>query len=383
MTLSSPSARRCCLWVLAWTLSAAPQALFAQEEPAPAEGAVVEDSWRPAVEIHGLGSWFYAKTDGNAYLGGTESGEYRNSEFALNVKAEPVRNLEIRAQFDFEQTGEEREVELDFAFVEWRVSDALRFRFGQAQQPLGLYTEIFDVGTLRPFLSLPSSFYGPVGLAVESYLGVAITGNRPLSSGWNLGYDLYGGGVDLNHGRELALPTEGEEAEDEVESLKDVLGGRLNLESPTGRLSFGASIFAGRETDTKRRHQNVALHGQYLTDRLWLRSEVAYHDEIDEHTSKAGYVEAAWFLTRRWQVAGRYDRIQSDSEEKLPRDLASLLEHRDVAFGLNFWPAENLVLKLSIHGVEGNQIARGGEEGDDALGDLKTRYAAFGAQFSF
>jgi hypothetical protein len=370
---------------LVLTLSPVSRGLLAQEEPAPAaaEGEVT-DSWRPSVELHGLGGWFYAKTDGNAYLGGTESGEYRNAQMALNLKAEPLRNLEIRAQFDWEQTGEERDVELDYAFAEWRVSDALRLRFGQAQQPFGLYSEVFDVGTIRPFLSLPSSFYGPVGLAVESYLGVGITGNRPLPSGWNLAYDLYGGGVDLDHGRDLTPGGEEDEGGEELESLRDVVGGRLNLESPTGRLGLGASLYAGRENDTKRRHQNVALHGQYLTDRLWLRSEVAYHEEVDEHTSKVGYVEAAWFLTRRWQIAGRYDRIQSDSEERVPSELASLLEHRDVAFGLNFWPVENLVLKLSIHGVEGNQIARGGEEGDaDAPGDRKTRYAAFGAQFSF
>ena len=70
-----------------------------------------------------------------------------------------------------------QDVELDYAFAEWFVSDALKIRMGRVKHPFGLYGEIFDVGTLRPFYLLPQSIYGPNGFTAKAYNGVGLTGN--------------------------------------------------------------------------------------------------------------------------------------------------------------------------------------------------------------
>lgn len=358
-----------------WGVKPAQARVAARDEPA-AEPA----GWSPSLEWHGFGSWFYGKTDGNAYLGGSHDGDYRNFDMGLDLKAEPVENLEIRAQVSWDQDGDEKNANIDYGFAEWRFSDALRLRVGQAQHPFGLYTEVFDIGTLRPFLSLPQSFYGPVGLAVESYKGLGLTGSRALRGGWRANYDAYGGGVDLTVQNEL-LGGGAAAQRAANDSLDDVLGGRLSFEAPGGALSFGASAYGGREIDTRRRHRNVALHGQYLTDDLWLRAEAGRHEERGEQTARAGYLEAAYFLTPHWQAAGRYDRVQTDVEEPVPGDLRSVLTHREVALGLNYWFNRLFVLKLSLHDVKGNRFTTA--ESVDAPAEEKTRYFAFGAQFTF
>jgi hypothetical protein len=48
----------------------------------------------------------------------------------------------------------------DYGFAEWRFSDALRLHAGRMKHPFGIYSEIFDVGTLRPFYTLSQSVYG-------------------------------------------------------------------------------------------------------------------------------------------------------------------------------------------------------------------------------
>jgi hypothetical protein len=356
------------------------------QEPASIPDAVAEEtSWSPQVELHGFGSWAYGNTDGNGYLVGSEDGDYGHSNFALNIAAEPIRDLWIRAQIDLQAADEETEVEFDYGFVEWRFSDALRLRVGQAQQPFGLYAEIFDVGTLRPFLTLPQSIYGPVELVAESYQGAGLTG-RLRSGDWEVDYDAYFGGIVLHAGDPLAF-LEAEEPE-EVEAVRDTIGGRLNITSPIADLSFGVSGFMGEKTEDKSRHKVYAAHVQHLANKLWLRAEAGWLDD-DAETAHSGYLEAAYFLTPKWQLASRYEWLDSEPAEEQPRIFDPLFEHREKAIGINYWHSSSLVLKLSFHEVRGNRFAR--PEDPEAVqqaieeGSLshKTRLIAIGAQFSF
>lgn len=360
----------------------------AQEVSGDGAAALASDAgWKSSVEWHGFGSWHYGRTDSNGYLGGVKGGEYGNFDAGLIVAAEPIENLAVRAQISGEQEGGgTSDFAVDYAFAEWRFSDALRLRVGKAKHPFGIYTEIFDIGTARPFLSLPQAFYGPVGLSDEAYLGVGLTGRRDFANGWSSTFDVYAGGVDLHLQPELLGAGEINSSED-IESLKDVLGARLAFTPPTPGLSIGTSAYTGREKSTARRHLNVAVHGEYLTDRLWLRSEIGRHEEQDEQTADAGYLEAAWFLTDDWQVAARFERVDTSLEQALTSAERRLIQHRDLALGLNRWFSRSLVLKLSVHEVAGNRFTM---REDAALGsatpappDHKTRLIAVGAQFTF
>ena len=339
------------------------------------------------VHLHGFGSWAYGNTDANTYLSGLPDGNYREGAFALDLSANVGERLRIVSQIEVRDTVEDSEIELDYAFAEWRFSDRITLRAGKVKQPFGISTEVFDVGTLRPFLTLPQAVYGPVGIIAEAYQGVGFTGSFPVSS-WRLAYDVYGGGI-VN----VVLPTPEAFLEGEpllgVEEVtnRDVIGGRIVAETPVPGLSFGASAYTGIEVGSNRRTVG-GIQAEYLTDKWSVRTEYA-HETVEEDLDVDGfYAEVAYRITPRWQVAGQYGRSTTELTEVDVTTGQSLLDHEERAIGLNYWFSHGLVFKLGYHQVDGNRLALPDPEELAALvnsGELRTRtnLVEFGVQFSF
>jgi hypothetical protein len=350
--------------------------------------AAADDSAQ-RVEVHGLGGWAYGNSDGNHYLGGTDEGEYNNANMALNVSAHPEERLAIVGQVEWRIEGEaEAEVELDFVFAEWRFSDAAHVRVGKVKQPFGLSTEVFDVGTLRPFYALPQAVYGPVGFVAEGYVGVGLTGRFETRRRWELDYDAYVGGqiVEEYEAPEAVLfgvPLAGQGFHSET--TRDMFGGRLTLTTPFG-LRLGGSGYSGKTHDRQRR-SGFGGHAEYALGVWSLRAEAA-REESPEHRKRAAYVEAARRFGPHWQVALQYGHLRSELLDLPVPAEPGLLEHDEIALGLNYWVRPGFVLKASVHHVDGNRLA--GPEVDELFqefveGELrrKTKLFLVAAQFTF
>jgi Phosphate-selective porin O and P len=353
-------------------------ALSAKPEPARAQET------ERAAQIHGFGTESYGKTGGNnEYSVGDPKGDYDHGAMSLVVLARSGDKLSIATNVALDQTTSGFTPSLEYAFAEWRFSDAVKLRAGRVKQPFGLYTEIFDVGTLRPFVTLPQGIYGPVGFVSEGFDGVSLTGRIP-SGRWAVGYDLYGGsiGFSADQARQDILNDGSVVAEGE--RLRDTIGGRLNLETPVTGLVVGASAYTG--TEDAGRHSVVGIHAVYLSERWSVRTERAHESEDRGVKADAFYVEAARQFAK-WQVAARYD-LSTTSEGTAPPAAESLRHHHDASVGLNYWFAPGFVLKLSYHHVEGNRFAHPPAElisqaiRDGQLND-RTNMVVLGSQFSF
>ena len=359
------------------------------------------------VNISGFASWGFGNSDTNPYLTAPGDGhnEFDNVDFSLNLAAEPIDRLRITAQVHFESSDEGDETELEFASATWTFSDQLRFRAGRATLPFGIYTEIFDVGTLRPFFSLPQSLYGPAGFLAENYTGVGILGSFEKDSGWSISYDLYAGAMTLELERAFAEAIEGpgahegQEEEGEAEHLENILGTKLVFSTPVDGLSFGFSFFAGEpegeeagpDHPTFGDHISYTLQAEHLAGPWSIRSEWGRHQ--GRHGLKLDidifYLELGYRLSSKWQLAGRYESAEVELKEvELDPVARSLLDHDELALGVNYWFGPNFVLKLSFHSVDGNLFAH--PESDElfealAAGGLEesTDLVLFGAQFSF
>ncbi len=355
------------------------------------------------VQLHGFGGWAAGDTDGNSYLGGEEGREYDTITFALAATAQVSEQLTISAQIFSEGEDEEIKTELEYAFAEWTFSDQLKLRAGLVKQPFGIYTEVFDVGTIRPFFDLPQGIYGPTEFQAQAYQGLGLTGRKELGGGWGLQYDVYGGeiGLDSTEASNPFLDFEdeaGEEDEDEdeggaKEKLKDVLGGRLKFTVPGDKLSFGVSAYFGTpeeeeeagegdEDEVGPTHETYALNLEYLTSDWVMRLEYAHREGGDENVEGRGaYLEVARYFKDKWQIAARYDWAELEADNSDIID--SLLEHEDRAISLNYWFNANLVFKLSYHLVEGNLFAvpEDLDEGDEL--ETETQLIQLGVQFSF
>lgn len=344
------------------------------------------------IAIHGFGGWAYGRTDNkNRYLAGNHDGNYDYLNFSLNISATPYERLSLHIQPAYNESREQDEIGLDYAFAEWTFSDMVKLRFGKVKAPFMLYTETYDVGTIRPFFFLPQGVYQE--LAAEAYKGVGITGLLLNKSGWELLYDLYGGTLSLHPN--LYLDIQSFVFNSVTPTVHDMLGGRLTLRTPFDGLTLGLSSYTG-DVEFKTNLVNlsdgytgIGMSVEYLSDHWWIRSEYLTQQESSKIGINVLYAEVAYTFTDHWQVAARYEFTDFEIPAIEALYPESFLEHQELVVGLNYWLNPNLVFKLSYHVVEGNRFASP-EMLEDFLAsyqrghfDERTNLIVFGAQFSF
>jgi hypothetical protein len=343
------------------------------------------------IEFHGFGSWAYGNTSVNEYLQGTPEGSYRDTALSLNFTADVSERLKIVGQVFWREDNFESETTIDYIFAEWKRSDALRFRIGQVKLPFGMSSEVFDVGTLRPFITLPQGVYGRVGLTAEAYRGLGLTGTAAIGRRWGISYDAYIGGQDLEEFEAPEAVLTGEpvsrETAFDTETSKDMFGGRVVFDTAVEGLRFGVSASTGTEVGNGHRD---AIGGQveYLSDVWSVRAEHV-HESAHDHTRVDGsYLEAARRLGPHWQAALQVDRLHSKLLGVDDSIAPSLQHHEEAVVGINYWFGPEFVLKLSWHRVSGNRLATPDPDDLGAIvfaGSLEKRTSLihFGGQFSF
>ena len=171
------------------------------------------------------------------------------------------------------------------------------------------------------------------------------------------------------------------------------MGARLRLRTPVEGLSFGVSGYSGVPENPLLglppvRQDAYLGFVELAREKLTLRSEYAHRDAGSGAIGEAAYVEAAYLFGGRWQLAARWDWFEADLGPRLPLPsfLDPILEHEDVAAGVNFRVVEGLVFKASLHEVEGNFFAAPVNGVNFARGETletSTRLVQLGAQFSF
>lgn len=116
------------------------------------------------LEAHGFVSFGYLKSWGNNWLGETLDGTDEFWEAGANVIARPLDHLRIGAQLFVRDLGiyGNGEVDLDWAYADWRVDDALGIQVGRVKLPLGLYGDSLDIDAARPTAFLPRIFVYPL-----------------------------------------------------------------------------------------------------------------------------------------------------------------------------------------------------------------------------
>jgi hypothetical protein len=336
------------------------------------------------LSVNGNGSWAYQRTDENFYLADSD-GDYDSAMFDLLVTARPSEDLVLSSQLGFDQD----EVELEWAFAEWRLADALRFRVGQVKQPLGNYMELQFVGTARPFFTLPTAVYGPTELGASSYFGVGATGELPFDAGWSLQYDVYGGALEMDVFEPFEVLEPGHEGEDpdlEEEVVENILGGRVSVATPWNLTLRLSGYFGRMERDAAKQFGFgvLGLSALYRGERLWVSAEAFQSGERNHERHRMAYGEVAFFVTQKVQLAARYELARV----KLAGISSSspLLRHAEAGLGVNYWFSPQLVLKASVHRVDGTRFVGAGQEvGEEAAGPPGERTLLFvtGAQFAF
>ncbi len=348
------------------------------------------------VRIHGFGGWAYGKTDNaNKYLGGNKDGSYDYLNLSLNISASPAERLTVHVQTGYGSQTSGDEASLDYAFAEWFFADALAIRAGKVKAPFMLYTETYDVGTIRPLFHLPQGVYQQ--LAAEAYKGVGLTGSIYPKDEWEISYDLYSGKLSLLPNEFIIMQGQQLSFQEFRSVFEHFVGGRLTMHPPIEGLNVGFSTYGG-ENDDDSTGDGVLLQDtylllgtslEYLTEKLWFRSEYLVQRESEKIEIDVAYAELAWYLTERWQVATRYEQTDLVIPALTSIFPDSIFDHQEFVVGLNYWFNPNFVCKLSYHRVQGNRFAYPGDLQDYVMSlqrghfEEETHLILIGTQFSF
>ncbi len=347
------------------------------------------------VSVHGFGSWAAGRTNNeNQYFLWDEDGNFEHLEFSLNIRSDLSENVSVYVQPAFNETRGGKETGVDYAFAEWYISDLLSFRAGKVKAPFMLYTEVHDVGTVRPFFQLPTGIYYSFG--AEAYKGIGITGvfHPDSDSDWEVYYDVYGGTMNLQ-------PFFFVDDFIETSVIKDMVGGRFIVHTPLEGLHLGVSAYIGRRHSTMDADETVwgitgvtsetpvlGASAEYLSDRWDIRGEYLWMENDEDTLLDTFCVEGAFRIRQSWQIAARYESIDYNWQD-FPPEYGSLEEHKEFILGVNFWIRPNLVVKSSAHFIEGNNVVHPGTTEDFWLkigtGGLKekTQLMLLSVQFSF
>ncbi|HEX7878641.1 MAG TPA: porin [Candidatus Eisenbacteria bacterium] len=338
--------------------------------------------------------FLYRGGDGNFMVGGYLDLELHANEststftahrFVPFIYGQISDRVSVASEIEFEYGGAvagdeetDGEIKVEFAHMDFRMTDAFQFRGGILLSPLGRFNLVHDSAvndlTERPLVDqqiIPSTlseaglgFFGTIETGESSLLSY----EAYLVNGFNQGILEENGEIRNREGRGSAK-TDNNNARSFV--------GRLGF-SPMLGLDLGASAHTGRYTDRTSSSENlsiVAFDARFNRGPLELLGEYALSgaglpdgitlEGADEVNQNGYYVQANWhFLSGTIKsmpasimtAVVRFDEVDFDTDITGDRN-------RRFAVGLNFRPTEDTAFKADVtrgwradRGVEGDGL---------------------------
>ena len=322
------------------------------------------------LSIHGYVSQAYAVSEEYPILGIPTGGTTDYRDLALQFRYDKDRKNAFVLQLRQERLGESPrrsdDVELDWAFYQYNVSDRLQVKAGRIPLPLGIFNEAGGPATASPFFRPPQEFYERrySSKTLEGVLGSAALDGP---SGWTFDLDGYFGQWTVDSG-------ESGEAD-----ARNAWGGQVWANTPLPGLRVGAGAYrceverpSGRTADYLMLHASVEAD----LDRWRLASEYLSGNLDDRARYRAWYAQAGFQVTRQVSVhvRGAVARIA------VPQTLKATLSE-DLGLAFNYAPHPAIVFKVEGHTNDG--FLREDAPYDPYGSPSRTRYAIASVTASF
>jgi hypothetical protein len=162
------------------------------------------------VDIHGFFSQGYLKSTGNNFLNNSTGGDFEFVEMGLNFGTQVTDELRFGLQLYARSLGDIGKMEpvIDWAFLDYNITDWFNIRAGRIKQPYGLFGEYQDLDLTRATVIMPQSVYfAGIRDLLVNFNGVQAYGNLDLED-WSLGNFDY----QLSVGALLGAPLDGPES---------------------------------------------------------------------------------------------------------------------------------------------------------------------------
>ena len=324
---------------------------------APAMGQLPE-----GLSVHGFMTQAYGRTDEHQILGIGPAGTADYRVAALQFRYAYDARSAFVIQLSHERIGRsplgdlEPAVDLDWAFYEHRFDDYTVARIGKVRNPIGIYNEFRDVGTLLPFYRPPIFLYGEQMYTSETVDGMTLGRRFPLGD-WELSVDGFAGSwsfvqidlatkatVDLGYGAQVWLQTP-------LDGLRVGVAGM--------RYTTRGNVGAPPDVEDQQALVVASLDGRFgpVGARTEFRHVAFGEDEIGYTvTADAYYGELTLNVTDQLTLMGQAQ--WQDLALEIPAIMLSMDENleRDLAIGVRYALTPNVVLKLEGHRYRGRSI---------------------------
>lgn len=304
------------------------------------------------VDIHGYGFQGYLLSDKNQYLG-AKDGTFEFTKIALLFSSK----VEDRTTVWVQLFGDNNKIDLDWAFVAYRVSNDLEARAGMIKFPMGIYNEIRDNKLLQLSMLEPAMYREESDVIFESYRGV---GAQYIGGPFTV--DLYAG----------APVIESENPNIKIVN-KNLAGGRIIYQTPLEGLRLIGSYSAFRQDiiDTtgalpEFQGQNTLAVGSldYVNYGFDIKAE--YAKKKDVIFAPGGgvvhyvsyYAQAGYTFFEKLTPFVRYDYITTDEDQKT--DASFYQKEKVVGVGYKFNPY--FAVKAEEHWISGYALPVKNEE---------------------
>lgn len=290
--------------------------------------------------IGGYGELHYNNLDKN----GTDAKEIDFHRFVLFFGHEFNEDVRFFSEVELEHAlsgnGKPGEVELEQAYVEFDVSDKTQVKAGVFLVPVGIINETHE----------PPTFYGVERNPVEKNIipatwweaGAGISGQIGDDG---LSYDLaYTSGLEIDPA--TVNIRSGRQKVAEADATSFMVAGRLKYTGIAGLELAGTLIsqsdMSQDKTDALGGGKLLEMHAIWNTGPVTLK---ALHAQWDIDGAAAGqddqngrYLEASYKVTEKVGVFARANQWEVDSSGKKKQN----------DFGVNYWPHEDVVIKLDV-----------------------------------
>jgi hypothetical protein len=304
--------------------------------------------WLSRFSVHGYISQAYAVSEDHPIAGIPTAGTTDYRDLALQLRYDQDRKNAFVLQLRQERLGDSprrrEDVELDWAFYQRNISDALSVKAGRIPLPLGIFNEAGGPATASPFFRPPSEFYERryTSKTLEGVLGTLAL---DAPAGWSFDVDGYYGQWKVDYG------DEGEQSD-----ARNAWGGQVWANTPLPGVRIGGGAYRcdveppdGVTVDYLMLHASVEAD----LDRWRLASEYMSGNLDQRGRYRAWYLQAGYEVTRRLSVhaRGAVARITTPVVDYDYDTSAKLSE--DLALSINYALQPSIVFKLEGHTNQG------------------------------
>jgi len=323
-------------------------------------------SWADKTTIGGYGELHYNNV--NADDSSNDYDEIDLHRFVLYLGHEFTDSIRFFSEFEIEHDGVESdddgtlkgEVEVEQAYVEFDLKDSLQARGGVFLLPVGIINETHE----------PTTFYGVERNDVESIIipatwwagGAGINGYFDNGISWDLAVTE---GLKMETSGDNAFRVRsGRQKTSEADASDLAYTGRLKYTGVPG-LELAASI--NYQTDASQVGGDgldegilYETHAVYQQGPFALRALYAKWDFDGSAVKAAGDdTQSGWYLEpsyKPWEKLGLYTRYE-DVNAARSQDKFDQWE-----VGANYWPVEDVVLKVDYRNRNYDQASESGED---------------------